>query len=150
MQPPHSQKTWTKIVKKMQSSFGCSIPDNQIPQLVKYLVGQNEIEGPSLIEAVRTQSPLSSDGEGNIGNGKTVYEKNCVACHGTEGKGDGPLGKVLVPSAGDLTAAGNTSDQELLEIIQNGRPGTAMPAWKGGLSSQEMQDVLTYIRSFSQ
>ena len=150
MQPPHSKPTWTKIVNKMKSDFGCSIPDDQIPPLVKYLVGQNDIQATSLIEEARTQPPLSPQGEGHVGNGKAVYEKNCVTCHGTEGKGDGPIGKVLVPPAGDLTATGNKSDQDLLHTIQNGRPGTAMPSWKGGLSSQDMQDVLAYIRSLSQ
>jgi cbb3-type cytochrome c oxidase subunit III len=147
MQPPHSKKTWTKIVKKMKSAFGCSIPDDQIPPLVKYLVGQNDIQATSLIEEARTQPPLSPKGEGNVGKGKTVYENNCVTCHGTEGKGDGPIGQVLVPPAGDLTATENKSDQDLIQTIQKGRPGTAMPSWKGGLSSQEIQDVLAYIRS---
>jgi len=149
MQPPHSKKTWTKIVLKMKSAFGCSIPDDQIPLLVKYLVGQNDIQATSLIEEARTQPPLSPKSEGHAGKGKAVYEKNCVTCHGTEGKGDGPIGKVLVPPAGDLTTTGNKSDQDLLQTIQNGRPGTAMPSWKGGLSPQDMQDVLAYIRSLN-
>ena len=149
-QPAHSKEAWTKIVKKMKSAFGCSIPDGQIPRLVTYLVGQNEIEGTSLIEEARTPAPLSSHAEGNAKNGKAIYEKNCVACHGTKGKGDGPIGQALVPPAGDLTATVNTSDQDLLQSIQDGKPGTAMPAWKGGLSSQDMQDVLAYIRSLSQ
>ena len=149
-QPAHSKEAWTKIVKKMKSAFGCSIPDAQIPQLVTYLVGQNEIEGTSLIKAARSPASLSTSVDGNAKNGKAIYEKNCVACHGTKGKGDGPVGKALVPPAGDLTATTNSSDQDLLQIIQNGSPGTAMPAWKGGLSGQEMQDVLAYIRKLGQ
>ncbi len=150
MQPPHSEKTWTNIVKKMKSAFGCSIPDDQISPLVNYLVRQNDIQATSLIKEAQAQPQLSPQREGHAQNGKAVYEKNCVTCHGTEGKGDGPIGKVLVPPAGDLTATGNKSDQDLLDTIQNGRPGTAMPSWKGGLTPQDMQDVLAYIRSLSQ
>ena len=149
MQPPHSKGSWTKIVKKMKSAFGCSIPNDKIPPLVTYLVGQNDVQATSLIESARIQPPPSLKGRGNAEKRKAVYEKNCVACHGTEGRGDGPLGKMLDPPAGDLAAIGNTSDQNLLQTIQNGRPGTAMPAWKGGLSSQDMQDVLAYIKSLS-
>jgi mono/diheme cytochrome c family protein len=149
MQPPHSKETWTKIVHKMKSVFGCSIPDDQIFQLVKYLVSQNDIEATSLIEEARAPIPLSLAGKGNVAKGKTVYDKNCMACHGSEGKGDGLLGQRLVPPPGDLTATEAKSDQDLLQTIQNGRAGTAMPSWKGSLSPEEIQNVLAYIRSLS-
>ena len=34
------------------------------------------------------------------------------------------------------------TDAELLAIIENGRPPTAMAGWKGQLSDAEIQDVL--------
>jgi len=150
MQPPHSKETWGKIVHKMKSAFGCSIPDDQIPTLVEYLVGQNGVQPTPSVEEARTQQPAFPKGEGNVSSGKMVYENHCVNCHGMKGKGEGPIGQVLVPPAGDLTATGKKSDQDLLQTIQNGRPGTAMPSWKGSLSSQEIHNVLAYIRSLSQ
>jgi mono/diheme cytochrome c family protein len=83
--------------------------------------------------------------------GKAIYEKLCLACHGPRGKGDGPTGKVLIPPATDLTSAATKkkSDTDLLKIIRDGNPPTAMPAWKGQLSEQEIQAVLAYIRSLS-
>jgi mono/diheme cytochrome c family protein len=66
------------------------------------------------------------------------------------GKGDGPIGKMLIPPAANLTVLGKKSDQELLATIQDGRPGTAMPSWKDNLSAQEIADVLFYVRSFGQ
>jgi len=149
-QPPHSQKTWGKIVHKMKSAYGCSIPDDQIPTLVEYLVGQNGVQPTPVVEEARTQEPASPKSQGTVNKGKPVYTKYCLNCHGTEGKGDGPLGQVLNPPAADLTATGDTSDQILLNAIRNGRPGTSMPPWKGDLSSQEIQEVLAYIRSFRQ
>ncbi len=85
------------------------------------------------------------------GNGKAIYEKLCLTCHGPQGKGDGPTGKVLIPPATDLTSAATKkkSDADLLKIIREGKPPTAMPAWKGQLSEQEMRDVLAYIRSLN-
>ena len=37
-------------------------------------------------------------------------------------------------------------EKELLKIIQEGKPGTSMPAWKGDLSDQHIQNVLAYLR----
>lgn len=149
MQPPHSQEKWGGIVHKMKSAFGCPIPDEQIPPLVEYLVSQNTILPTSRVQEATVKDSTLTKSQSDIGNGKTIYEHNCVPCHGIKGKGDGPLGTVLVPPASDLTATGKKSNQELLQTIQEGRPGTAMPSWKGGLSSQDIQDVLAYIRRLS-
>ena len=91
---------------------------------------------------------LAAEGPAHAEQGKMTYQTFCTPCHGTQGKGDGPAGKMLTPPPANLT--GNStkgkSDKELLTIIQNGKPGTAMPPWKQSLSSQQIQDVLTYIR----
>ncbi len=81
--------------------------------------------------------------------GKAVYEQRCSACHGPQGKGDGPTGKVLVPPAADFTSAKSRkkSDAELLEIIENGKPPSAMIAWKGQLSEQDIRNVLAYVKT---
>jgi mono/diheme cytochrome c family protein len=86
---------------------------------------------------------------GDAAKGKAVYEKSCVACHGPQGKGDGPTGKVLVPPAADFTSAASRkkSDVDLLKIIENGKPPTAMIAWKGQLSEQDIQHVLAYVKT---
>ena len=133
----------------MQSAFGCPIPDDQISPLVDYLVSQNGIQPTPIGEKAQENTPSPKDTQGNLDDGKTVYETNCANCHGNGGKGDGPIGQALVPPPSNLTATKNKSDQELLNTIKNGRPGTAMPSWKGDLSAQEIQDVLAYIRSLS-
>lgn len=150
MQPSLSEESWGKIVHKMKSAFQCSIPDDQIPVLVEYLVGQNGIQPTSSVETANTQKPTVPNSQGNIGKGEAVYQKYCLNCHGMKGKGEGPMGQVLVPPPSDLTVAGKKSDKDLLQVIQNGRPGTAMPSWKPHLSTQEIQDVLAYIRSLGQ
>ena len=33
---------------------------------------------------------------GDPAKGKALYEKYCVACHGPQGKGDGPAGRMLI------------------------------------------------------
>lgn len=85
---------------------------------------------------------------GDPTKGKVVFEKHCMACHGPDGKGSGPMGPLLTPPAADYTSESSRakSDAELLHTIQEGRPGTAMRSFKRWLSKQEMRDVLAYVR----
>ncbi|RMH02758.1 MAG: hypothetical protein D6704_13650 [Nitrospirae bacterium] len=145
MQPPHSPQQWEEIVHKMQRAFGCPIPNDQIPTLVEYLVSQNAIQPASSLPRV---AESSFAGTGTVEQGRQVYEAHCQSCHGSTGKGDGPVGRMLIPPAADLTAT-TKADRELLHIIQNGKPGTAMPAWKGTLSPGELTAVLAYIRDLA-
>jgi len=150
-QPPHSQTTWTEIIKKMKLAFGCPIPEESIIHLAQYLTHQNEIAPPaaSPLEIQKASSPSRNE-QGSRDKGKSVYTTHCLNCHGRMGKGDGPIGKMLIPPAANLTVLGEKSNQELLKTIQEGRPGTAMPSWKGDLSPQEIRNVLLYVRTFSQ
>lgn len=86
---------------------------------------------------------------GDSTKGRTVFEKHCAACHGQQGKGDGPTGAMLSPKPADLTAAATTnkSDADLRTIIEKGKPPSAMIGWKGQLSDGEITDVLAYVRS---
>lgn len=94
-------------------------------------------------------TPVAVAAPGDAVKGKAIYEKSCMACHGPQGKGDGPTGKVLVPQAADLTNAASKkkSDADLLTIIENGKPQTAMMAWKGQLPGQDIQHVLAYVKT---
>ncbi len=146
MQPAHSEEKWTAIVHKMKRVFGCPIPNDHIPTLVGYLVIQNDVDPWGLLTKEVQKDNLSLNRSmGNSNQGKEVYTTYCLNCHDTTGKGDGPIGQSLVPPAADLTIIGEKSDKALLQIIRNGRPGTAMPSWKGDLSDQDILDVLSYI-----
>lgn len=95
-----------------------------------------------LVVATPPSSPTSSVGQ-------RLYEQHCLVCHGPQGRGDGPRAPFLSPRPGNLVSAATSakSDKDLLKIIANGRPRTAMPAWKDQLSEEDQRDVLRYIRS---
>jgi mono/diheme cytochrome c family protein len=84
---------------------------------------------------------------GDAAKGKPIFQAKCVSCHGPESKGDGPVGKVLKPPAGNLTSAESKkkSEAELRKIIEDGKPNTAMVSWKNQLSETGIQDVLAYV-----
>jgi mono/diheme cytochrome c family protein len=81
--------------------------------------------------------------------GRRLYEQHCLECHGPQGRGDGAKAPFLSPRPGNLVSAATSakSDRDLLKVIAQGRPRTAMPAWKDRLSDEEQREVLRYIRS---
>ena len=91
-----------------------------------------------------------------VARGKAVYEKHCLECHGAGGRGQGgdwrirdAQGYFPPPPLDDSAHAWHHPTAALLEVIRNGSPPGQgrMPAWKGKLSEQEMQDVVAYIKS---
>jgi len=150
MQPLHEKETWGRIVHKMKQVFGCPIPDKQIPVLVKYLVSQNAVQPIPVSDKVHQSTSSQPTRKGDPAKGQKVYDAHCRNCHGKKGKGDGPVGRLLVPPAANLTKVGEKSDEALLETIQNGRSGTAMASWKRILSEEEIYNVLAFIRELGQ
>ena len=84
--------------------------------------------------------------------GKAVYQRNCQACHGVGGWGDGPDAKALKvpPTNFHRFMSFLKSDEELLRTIEHGIVFSPMHAWRGQLTDGEMQDVVAYIRLLSQ
>jgi DMSO reductase family type II enzyme heme b subunit len=91
--------------------------------------------------------------------GKRVYGKWCAGCHGETGSGDGPAASTMLPRPRNFTgaiykirttASGQLpTDADLLRAIDEGLPGSAMPAWKGRLTDAERRDVVGYLKTFS-
>jgi mono/diheme cytochrome c family protein len=81
-------------------------------------------------------------------SGREIYVNTCIRCHGIDGKG--ALGIKLVPPPADLTSLTVQSrlDGTLFRRIHEGKPNTAMGAWKHALSDEEIWDVLAYVRTF--
>jgi cytochrome c6 len=91
--------------------------------------------------------PFSVHAAGDPTKGTAIYQKHCLVCHGPQGKGDGPAGKSLKPPASDFTSAASKkkSAADLRRIIEEGKSGTAMIAWKSQLSPSDIDDVLGYV-----
>ncbi len=73
--------------------------------------------------------------------GEKVYAANCVACHQANGKGMPPNFPAL---SGSKVVLGSMDAQ--LDILLNGRPGTAMAAF-ARLSDYEIAAVMTYTKN---
>jgi mono/diheme cytochrome c family protein len=91
-------------------------------------------------------NPIAATGD-SVTRGQELYAANCLACHGAAGQGDGPGAENMAPPPADFTAAHAAvhSDAELFDWIQNGKDGTAMPAF-GDLTDEQIWDLINYIQ----
>lgn len=96
----------------------------------------------------KTRKNPVAPGATAVTQGKQVAQLNCVACHGTGGKGDGAAGQALSPRPADWTSpvVQSESDGELFWKISNGRG--PMPPWKH-LSEPDRWAIAHYIRSLT-
>ena len=97
--------------------------------------------------AMQLSEPRFVGATGDPAKGKALYEKHCLTCHGPQGKGDGPAGRMLKPPAADFTSSASKkkSEADLMQVVENGKPGTAMAPWKSQLSQAELNDLIGYV-----
>jgi mono/diheme cytochrome c family protein/rhodanese-related sulfurtransferase len=79
--------------------------------------------------------------EGDIDLGRETYAAHCTECHGANGEG------VTGPAVGNPAMLALTPDTFLRYAIENGRDGTAMPAFGDTLSAAEIDGVTAFLRS---
>ncbi len=81
--------------------------------------------------------------------GAKVYNEACSVCHGDNGAGSLWASGNLTPPPRNFTLA-SIPRERLIHSITNGRPGTAMPAFKSQYSKEDIASVADYIlHSFS-
>jgi mono/diheme cytochrome c family protein len=105
-------------------------------------------DGASLIAATDSVGPASS-------TGKAIYEEHCAACHGANGDGNGPAAVWVFPKPRNFsdglfkiqsTPSGSLpTDEDLLQTITRGMPGSSMPSFTY-LTEQQRRDVVQYVR----
>jgi mono/diheme cytochrome c family protein len=78
--------------------------------------------------------------------GKTLYQTYCFVCHGTQGKGDGPLaGKIPPPPAYTSERVLAFAPGRIFHVITRG--AGKMPSYAGQLAATERWKVVTYVRT---
>lgn len=91
--------------------------------------------------------PVASLAQADLANGRAIYQKSCVACHGADLDGKGGRASTLVPVPSALVGPGSDrfSDAGQLHLLENGVPGTAMAAWGKRFGADQVRDVYGYV-----
>ncbi|MDQ3695772.1 MAG: CopD family protein [Chloroflexota bacterium] len=111
------------------------------------LVAQARLSPDELLASANPVPVIPVD-QAAVVRGEPLFAANCATCHGQYGRGDGPAAAGLEPPPADLTAfhALAHPDDVYQYWIENGIPGSAMPAFAGELSPEQIRDVVVYIR----
>lgn len=100
--------------------------------------------------APQAERPFSTE---SLFRGARLFQEHCAQCHGPEAQGHPDWQNSKVVAAPPLNGTGNAwkrRKQDMIAIIKNGvkRNGDAvMPAWKGRLSDQEIEDIITWCQA---
>jgi len=83
--------------------------------------------------------------------GEALYAKNCAACHGETGGGDGPGGRYQEEPSTDFTdartMAGGSSEIYYAKTRRGGM-GTGMPSWDTIFAKEETWSIVDYLWTF--
>jgi cytochrome c oxidase subunit 2 len=146
--PGFINEAWTKVNKvgiyRGQCTELCGKGHGFMPIVVKVVEKEEYkkwITEQAIAQAAAREVKEMSFDELMV-QGKKVYETNCAACHKADGSGMPPIFPGLKNSP---VALGDIADH--LDIVMNGKKGTAMSAFVGQLSVSDVAAVVTYERN---
>lgn len=113
----------------MMPPFGAILGDDGVKDAAHYVL---------------SLSGLTHDGL-RAAKGKELFQANCAACHGAEGKGNHALG---APNLTDSTWLYGGGETTIMETIRKGRNGK-MPTWGEFLGDAKSQVLAAYVWSLS-
>ncbi len=76
-----------------------------------------------------------------VESGKTIFNTNCIACHGEHGQG------TVGPNLTDEFWLHGGSIADVFKTVKYGVPAKGMASWEKNMSSKNMAEVVNYIMS---
>jgi len=114
------------------TAYGGPLDDDQIDALITYLRSWEQnppVENPPEIAV----SPLSL-------NGAEIYNEICAQCHGPNGEG------TLGPALNSPSFQDSNTDEQIFDTIKYGHESTAMIGWGEVLNTDQIQQLVEYVR----
>ncbi len=157
--PGFLRETWVKIGKpgtyRGQCAQICGKNHAFMPIIVEAVSEEKYQEWVAQKKAESAAASASADKvwakEDLMQHGHEIYEKICISCHQPEGKG---LPGAFPALAGSKIVNGPFLDKDgrlikdgHLDRVMNGKPGTAMQAFKNTFSDIDIAAIVTYERN---
>jgi mono/diheme cytochrome c family protein len=121
------------IIREMHDTTGTRRP-RMLP-IIGAMVGLSVLVGA----CAAGSPPEVANGDPVLQEGRTLYQTQCMSCHGTSGGGGrGPK------LAGGTLLADFPSQAEQVALVAGGR--NAMPAFGGRLDASQIEAVVRYTR----
>jgi putative copper resistance protein D len=87
-----------------------------------------------------------------VSEGVALFQGNCASCHGERADGHGAAAAGLTPPPANFRGTdvlARHTDAYLFYRLTEGKPGTAMPSFRGALAERERWAVIAYLRSLT-
>ena len=102
------------------------------------------VEFPGIAGSPAAPTPAS------LARGRQLYARNCAACHGETGIGNGPASASLLPPPADLTLHARWHpDEQLHWFIAHGVPGTSMTAFGERIGAAGNWDIVNHLHELA-
>jgi cytochrome c oxidase cbb3-type subunit 3 len=125
------------------------LSDAQLGAIVSYIRGWSDKPAPP-----EDHTPIKGDAK----HGEELFKKHCEQCHGKNGRGGVGTGvtlsrkrdlPIIAPGLNNQGFLAAASDVMIRDTIMFGREGTPMTSMLvAGLSEEDINDVVAYIRSW--
>lgn len=93
------------------------------------------------VVASSQQTPRPQNFNAASTRGEKTFASSCAGCHGLDGRGG-----ERAPNIADSSRVQRLSDAQIAHVVENGIPGTGMPAFHS-LASSDVKAVVTYLRT---
>lgn len=126
---------------------GGPLSNEQIDAVVQFILSWQTGATPFVFPTSTTIPMITPvpDVQGDPNAGAVLYGQNCKVCHGSEG--EGRVGAVLAKDFPSIRP-----DLTIKNTIENGVPGSPMPAWAqengGPLNEIEINDIVAYLMTW--
>jgi len=131
---------WLLVVPRMDWSA------RQKPPPVEQALATNVLTRWIRRNAVSRTNPLSPTPD-NLKEAQAEYEEHCAACHGLDGGGSNRFEAQFYPPVAKLTGGvRKLSDSDIYFIVANGIRYTAMPAFEGTHSPDDIWRMVLWVR----
>lgn len=145
LKPPPANLTAAKFdVTYLEQVLWTGIPGTTMPAQQDL----SAVDRAALVKFVASLAPAPPEVAKPevISFGRDVYEIRCAACHGAGGSGAGISRTRFTRPPADFTRKQPTRER-VLQVLEEGVPGTAMTPMKRLLNAKELDAVVAYLQS---